>query len=100
MKKGQWTFLSNHGRVFAYIIKHPKTTGQKIAYDTGLSTSGVNKIITDLEKGGYIRRIKVGRCNEYKVHPELPMRHHLESEYPVRNVLLALGCLSPNTDAK
>ncbi len=95
MKKGEWTFLSNHGRVLAYIVKNPQTICQDIAQDTDLSISGVQKIINDLEQGGYIDRIKVGRCNQYKVHPEMPMRHHLEAEYAVGDVLLAIGCRPP-----
>ena len=92
MKKGEWTFLSNHGRVLAYIAKNPHSTVQSIASATGLSGPGVQKIIGDLGKSGYIERLKAGRSNYYTVHPELPMRHHLESEYPVGQVLRAIGC--------
>jgi predicted transcriptional regulator len=97
MKKGEWTFLSNHGHVLAYIVKHPKSTNQEIAQNVRLSVSGTQKIITDLEIGGYVDRLKVGRRNEYRVHPELPLRHSLLSGYPVREVLLALGCIFTNT---
>ncbi len=100
MKKGEWTFLSNHGRILAYIVKHPDSTSQEIAYETGLSISGVQKIITDLEEGGYIDRVKVGRNNRYKIHPELPLRHPLESEYSVGDILLAIGCQPFVTNGK
>ena len=92
MEKGQWTFLSNHGRIFVYITKQPKSTTKLISRDVGLTQRGVQKIITDLEAGGYIARHKQGRCNWYTVHPDLPMRHQLERDHIVGDLLLALGC--------
>ncbi len=90
MEKGQWTFLTNHGRVFVYISKHPKTTTEVISREVGLSQRGVQKIIAELEKAGYIARRKEGRCNRYLVHPELPMRHQLERDHAVGDLLMAL----------
>jgi predicted transcriptional regulator len=92
LEKGQWTFLSNHGRVFVYITKNPKSTTELISREVGLTQRGVQKIITELESSGYIARRKEGRCNLYTVHPELPMRHSLEREHAVGDLLLALGC--------
>jgi DNA-binding MarR family transcriptional regulator len=90
MEKGQWTFLTNHGRVFVYIAKHPKSTTEVISREVGLSQRGVQKIIAELEKAGYVARHKEGRCNRYIVHPELPMRHQLERDHAVGDLLMAL----------
>lgn len=92
MEKGLWTFLSNHGRVFIYIAKHPKSTTELISREASLTQRGVQKIIAELEAAGYIARRKEGRCNLYTVHPELPMRHQLERDHAVGDLLLALGC--------
>ena len=92
MEKGQWTFLSNHGRVFAYVAKHPSSTTEVISREVNLTQRGVQKIITDLEEAGYIVRNKEGRNNRYVVHPELPMRHRLEHNLVVGSLLYALGC--------
>jgi predicted transcriptional regulator len=91
MKKKEWTFLTNHGRVMAYIAKHPQSTTQEVAQRAGLSIRAIQQIITDLEKGGYIARHKEGRRNRYTIHPEIPMRHRLEREHAVGDILLALG---------
>ncbi len=91
MKKKEWTFLTNHGRVLAYIAKHPQNTTQETAQKSGLSIRAVQQIITDLEKGGYIARYKEGRRNRYTIHLEIPMRHRLEREHAVGDILLALG---------
>jgi predicted ArsR family transcriptional regulator len=92
LEKGQWTFLSNHGRVFLYITKNPKSTTEAISREVGLTQRGVQKIIAELEATGYIARRKSGRCNLYTVHHELPMRHKLERDHAVGSLLLALGC--------
>jgi hypothetical protein len=91
MNKVGWGFLSNHGRVFCYLAKYPKNTIEEIARDTCLSIAGANRIINDLEEGGYITRQKVGRRNEYKIHPGLPMRHHLEWDRNVADILPSFG---------
>ena len=90
MEKGQWTFLTNHGRVFVYIAKYPKSTTEVISREVGLSQRGVQKIIAELEKAGYVARRKEGRCNRYIIHPELPMRHRLERDHAVGDLLMAL----------
>lgn len=90
MKKGEWTFLSNHGRVLVYLHNNPKSTTEEISRETELSQRGVQKIITELETAGYIARKKVGRRNLYTVYSELPMRHHLEHEHTVGEIIRAL----------
>jgi DNA-binding Lrp family transcriptional regulator len=93
--KKKWTFLSNHGRVLAYLARNKQTTSQVIAYETGLSMREVQKLIDDLEKDGYITKEKVGRCNRYEVIPEMPLRHRLERRHTIGELLSALGCNRP-----
>jgi biotin operon repressor len=92
LHKGEWTFLTNYGRVLAYIAKHPQTTTREIAQEAGITERAIQKIIADLEANGYIARHREGRCNRYTIHPELPMRHPLERDHAVGDLLLALGC--------
>jgi len=92
MQKSKWTFLTNHGRVFAYVAKFPQTTTRQIAGKVGITERAVQKVIWDLVSDGYIILKKAGRNNNYAVNPELPMRHPLEKDYSVINLLNALGC--------
>jgi len=92
MQRVEWTFLSNYGRVLAYIAKHPRSTTRKVAQEVGITERAIQKIIAALEADGYIARHKEGRCNIYAVNPDLPMRHRLEREHAVRDLLVALGC--------
>ena len=90
MKRG-WTLFSNHGIVLAYIAKRPQSTTPEIAQETLLSVWGVQRIITDLEKDGYIGKYKNGRCNEYKVYYQMPLRHRLMRHYTMGKVLKSIG---------
>jgi|PlaIllAssembly_1097288.scaffolds.fasta_scaffold176225_2 Mn-dependent DtxR family transcriptional regulator len=91
MKKGGWTFLTSHGMMLIYITRHPQSTTEEIAHEVGVTLRTVQKIISDLEAEGYIKRLKKGRCNNYIVNPELPMRHRLVQEFAIGDVLSALG---------
>ena len=94
MRKRKWTFLSNHGRLLAYLSKHPEKTTQSIAHEVGLSIRGVQIILCELEQKGYIERRKVGRCNQYIIHPEMPMRHRFDKKHTVGEVLEAIGAMT------
>jgi predicted transcriptional regulator len=91
VEKLPWTFLSNYGRVFVYIAKNPRSTTEVISREVGLTQRGVQNIIAELEAAGYIARHREGRRNWYTVHPELPMRHQLERDHAVGDLLAALG---------
>lgn len=92
MKTREWTFLTNHGRVLAFLTKRPRITTREIAYEVGVTERAIQKVIADLETGGYVVRHKEGRRNRYTVRPEQPMRHQMEHEHVVADLLLALGC--------
>ena len=91
MIKREWTFFSNHGIVLAYIAKHPSSPAQEIAQETLLSIRGVQQIISDLERGGYIGKQKNGRCNQYTVHYQSQLRHRLMREHTIGDVLRSIG---------
>jgi predicted transcriptional regulator len=69
MNYEEWDLLSNKGKVFSCISRNPHNTAQKIAEEAQLSIRAVQKIIVDLEKGGYIKKYKTGRCNNYILLP-------------------------------
>jgi predicted transcriptional regulator len=91
MKRRRWLLFSNHGIVLVYIAKYPQSTTPEIAKDTLLSVWGVQRIIADLEKDGYIGKIKNGRCNRYTIYPQVHLRHRIMRNYTVGEVLQAIG---------
>ena len=87
-----WTFLTCHGRVLVYLTKHHQATSREIAQEAGVTERAIQKVVHDLVDEGYIVRHKAGRGNSYTIHPELPMRHRMERDHGVGELLAALGC--------
>ena len=68
-----WSFITNHGLVMASIAKNPEKTAREISDDVGITERTTHKLIIDLEQEGYIERVKVGRQNMYRIHPDVPI---------------------------
>jgi len=58
-----------------------------IATEVGITDRAVQAILLDLEQGGYLTKEKVGRRNEYRVHPDLAFRHPSEAMRPIGELL-------------
>ena len=86
----RWTFVTNHGLVLSYIYHNPRSTARSISIDIGVTERTTHKIISDLEREGYITRRRDGRRNVYDVDPELPLRHHTKQDILVSELLEAL----------
>jgi DNA-binding transcriptional ArsR family regulator len=69
-----WTLFSNHGLVLVSIAKDPNRPARQIGDEIGLTERTVHKIIIDLEKAGYIERVKMGRQNTYTIDPDRPIK--------------------------
>lgn len=86
-----WTFLTNHAHVLVCIATEPDMRGRDIAQRVGITERAAQGIIADLVAGGYVTRTREGRRNRYTLNPELPLRHPLEREHSVGELLEALG---------
>ena len=84
-----WTFLSNHAHVLLCIAKEPEVRLREVAHRVGITERAVQRIVADLEEGGYLSRSREGRRNRYEVHLDRPLRHSVESHREV-GVLLNL----------
>ncbi len=84
-----WTFLSNHAHVLVCIAREPELLLRKVAHRVGITERAVQRIVADLEDGGYLSRSREGRRNRYEVHRNRPLRHSVESHREV-GVLLNL----------
>ncbi|MFB3078860.1 MAG: hypothetical protein ACE1Y4_12735, partial [Lysobacterales bacterium] len=56
----------------------------------GVTERTTHKIISDLEKEGYIERRKDGCRNVYRINQELPLRHHTKEDIMVSELFEAL----------
>lgn len=75
-----WTFLTNHARVLAAIAEDPSTRIRDIAARCRLTERAVQKIVSDLEEGGYLAHTRRGRSNSYRIEEGTILRHPAEAE--------------------
>lgn len=83
----RWTFLTNHGHVLLCLARSPGITLRDVAALVGVTERAVQRIVADLEGGGYLRRRRSGRQNEYDINPEQPLRHPVEAHQRVQALI-------------
>jgi hypothetical protein len=81
--KPAWGFLTNHFYVLHSIASDPERTLREIAGRVGITERAVQRIVAELEDGGFLVRQREGRRNRYVLREGAP-RHELD-------VSLALG---------
>ena len=82
-----WTFLTNHGHVLAVLYANPEKVLREVAVEVGITERAVQKIVQDLEKGGFIERERVGRQNRYRIHKGKRLRHPIEAHRKIADLL-------------
>lgn len=85
-----WTFLTNHAHVLIAIARNPDARQRDIADAVGITVGGVQRIVSDLERAGYLRHERVGRRNRYSIIEDGPLRHPLERRHTVRELIAVL----------
>lgn len=81
--EASWTFLTNHSHVLLVLSGNPDIRIRDIATAVGITERAVQRIIDDMELGGYITVQKTGRRNSYTVQSKMPLRHPVESHCTV-----------------
>jgi hypothetical protein len=84
---GTWTFLSNYTHVLVCLARNPDTRLRDIATSVGITERAAQRIVGDLEAAGVITRTKDGRRNHYEIELDAPLRHPLECNSTVGNLL-------------
>lgn len=85
-----WTFLTNHAHVLIAISRDPQIRQREIADSVGITLGAVQRIVQELEAAGYLVTERVGRRNRYQVVAGRPLRHPLEEQTTVTDLLSAL----------
>lgn len=87
-----WTFITNHAVVLSFIARDPSITARRIASMAGITERAVRKILSDLEKGGFLGKVKEGRNLRYTVNREAALRNLTQKD---KTVGILLDILSP-----
>jgi len=86
-----WTFLTNHAHVLLSIAREPDLRLRDVADRVGITERAAQRIVGELEQGGYLSVRRVGRRNEYRVNSNRPMRHPAERHHKVGELLSVLA---------
>ena len=86
----QWTFFTNHAHVMVCLARSGDRPLREVAADIGITERAVQRIVADLEEGGYLRRERVGRSNRYLLILNKALRHPLEEDHTIGEVLRIL----------
>lgn len=82
-----WTFLSNHSHVLLCLYRQPDHRLREVAAAVGITERMVQRIVVELANAGYLKIIKDGRCNRYIVNAHLRLRHPLEMQHTIGELL-------------
>jgi DNA-binding transcriptional ArsR family regulator len=85
-----WTFLTNHAHVLLCVARDPGVRLRDVAEAVGITERAAQRIVAELVEAGYLERERDGRRNRYRLHPELPLRHPLERDHAIGEVLRVL----------
>ena len=90
---GRWTFLTNHAHVLLSIVSDPELRLRDIAEVVGITERAVQRIVGSLVADGYLVRSRVGRRSHYEVKADLPLRHPVEKQHTVAELVGLLSAV-------
>jgi len=85
-----WTFLTNHAHVLICVAENNTVRLRDVADLVGITERAAQRIIAELEETGYLERSRDGRRNVYRLNQQLPLRHPLDSDHRVGELLTLL----------
>jgi len=86
-----WKFVTNHALVLCLIAQQTRITARDISATIGITEKATRNIINDLEADGYVTKKREGRRIRYRINPDLPMRHEIQEDKAVGDLLEVLG---------
>jgi DNA-binding MarR family transcriptional regulator len=89
--RAPWTLLSNHGHVLMYLAADPSARLRDIAAAVGVTERTVSALVDDLVTAGLVVRAKTGRRNHYTIVRSAALRHPVEAEHTVGELIDLIG---------
>ena len=85
-----WTFLTNHAHVLILLANDPDLRIRDVAVRVGITERAAQRILHDLVEAGYVRRLRHGRRNTYRLVLDRPLRHPVEADHTVAELVSVL----------
>jgi DNA-binding MarR family transcriptional regulator len=82
-----WTFVTNHTQVLLCLARDPDVRLRDVAETVGITERAAQRILADLIEAGYVRRVRVGRRNQYTVERHSAMRHRSQLGHEIGELL-------------
>ncbi len=89
--EGTWTFLTNHSHVLICLARDPELRLRDLAEQVGITERAVQGIVKDLVAAGCLTRHREGRRNRYDIVSDRPMRHRVERQHVVGDLLAVMA---------
>jgi DNA-binding MarR family transcriptional regulator len=70
----QWSLVTNHGHVLAYISMDCDARLRDLAERVGITERRAAQIVSDLDRAGYLTKTRVGRRNRYQVNSQMTVK--------------------------
>ena len=86
-KESSWTFLTNHLHVILCLHRQQETTVRSLALSIGITERSVQRILNELVDAKAITREREGRNNIYKIDYNFRLRHQLEKNHSIGELL-------------
>lgn len=87
----KWTFFTNHAHVLFCISEDPDITLREVALRVGITERATQRIVAELEEGGYLSHERKGRRNHYELIDNAPLRHSIEAHVEIGDILRVLA---------
>ena len=85
-----WNFFTNHGHVLFVLASNPDSRTRDIAERVQITERAAQRIVRELEEGGYISIVKKGRRNSYLLNGERKLRHPIEKHCSISALIETL----------
>ena len=82
-----WGFLTNHAHVLLCVARDPDTRLRHIGDCVGITERATHRIVCEFVEAGYLEKHRLGRRGFYEVNLDLPLRHTLESDHQLGELL-------------
>lgn len=82
-----WTFITPHAQVLLAVAADPDLRVKEIAEAADITERYAYRLLSDLQEAGYVRRLRRGRCNRYRVNPDLALGDPVVEEQSIRELL-------------
>ena len=86
-----WTFLTNHTHLLVVLNREPDARIRDLAEEVGITQRAVQRILAELVLDGILTIKKEGRRNMYRIRRSARLRHPLENQHTIGEILALIG---------